>query len=786
MGVWEAEMVKDQKFDSGRKKRWQGRKFNTPLLQHSLTPLLLFIILFFSPAWASDLPHIGYVYPAGGVPGSTFTVTIGGQYLKDTLGLHVSGGRVGAEVMNYTFEPDPRAGNRARNMKAKMEAALKEEKGVTERKQLQYQIDQSIDMMVKVRAARQDKRKNPEMYAKKQFNPQLADTVTLRVTIDGDAEPGEHELRLITTNGLSNHLMFHVGGLDEVLEAEPNDDVADTLGAAPKLPLLLNGQIMPGDVDSFRFYAGRGDELVFQVQARSLVPYLADAVPGWFQAVLTLYNADGKELAYVDDFRFDPDPVLMYRIPSDGEYILEIRDSIYRGRRDFIYRISAGELPFIDHIFPLGGPENSEVSVQLYGVNLPQKKLKLQTAANAPDVQNITVGRGTKRSNSRPFAVDVLPETFETEPNNLPSQAQAVEEGVIINGRIEKPGDFDCFSFKGYKGDVFSAEVFARRLDSPLDARLVLLGPEEHLLAVSDDEVDRGTGLVTHHADSLLRYELSQSGTYTLRLDDLQGKGGHEYAYRLRIGDTPPDFSLRMVPPSLSIPRNGSAVITVHVLRKAGFDRPVELSIKNAPDGIELHRAIIPAGFDKTHLTLSASGRDPEELMAVEIEGKARIDKRTVRRPAVPAEDRMQAFLYRHLVSAEELLVRVTEPRPVSVKLELPQNGLIEVRPGGAIMIPVEIRYQPNVSGSIRIDLSDPPEWIVQKTKRLQGDRTRGQEVVLRVSEEAESGTFESLILKGRITLMKSEDDPTYNPLFKWVNRQNYDFVIGAIPVMID
>jgi len=745
---------------------------------------ILLFVLIASVGFALDLPHIGYVFPAGGNPGSTFTVIIGGQYLKDTLGLYVSGGHVDAEVTGYTYELDPKAGNRLRNMKEKMEAALEEETDSTTREQIQYQIEMANADMEMVKMERMAVRKDKEAAAKKQFNPQLADTLTLQMTIDKEAEPGEFGLRVITTNGLSNPLMFHITELKEVFEVEPNNEVAETSKVAPELPLLLNGQIMPGDVDCFRFYAERGDDLVFRVQARSLVPYLADAVPGWFQAVLTLYDAAGKEIAYVDDFRFDPDPVLICQVPEDGEYILEIHDSIYRGRRDFVYRIAMGELPFIDHIFPLGGPENSEVPVELYGVNLPQKTITLKTGWNAPETQKISVGQGAKRSNSRPFGVDLLPEVLETEPNNVPFLAQSVGENLIINGRIGQPGDTDCFQFKGRQGDKVSVEIFARRLDSPIDARLVLLDPEEHILAVSDDEVDPASGLVTHHADSLLRHELPASGIYTIRLDDLQGKGGHEYAYRLRIGREQPDFSLRVVPSSLTIPKDGSAIITVHAQRKAGYDGPIELNIKDAPSGIELSRTTIPEGKDKTQITLSSTGRNADELVVIEIEGTARIQTRTVRRPAVPAEDMMQAFLYRHLVSADELLVRVTEPQPASVQLDLPSDGIIEVRPGGEIIIPATLSLQDGVKGGVQLVLSDPPEWITLKRKGL-GRTQWNSQIILNVSEDAVPGTFETLVLNGTISIAKSEDDPTYNPILKWVNRTTYEFAIGAIPVQI-
>ncbi len=79
---------------------------------------------------------------------------------------------------------------------------------------------------------------------------------------------------------------------------------------------------------------------MIETHARRLIPYLADAVPGWFQATVAVYDANGNELASADDYRFDPDPVLYYEIPRDGEYEMEIHDAIYRGREDFVYRVS--------------------------------------------------------------------------------------------------------------------------------------------------------------------------------------------------------------------------------------------------------------------------------------------------------------------------------------------------------------------------------------------------------------------------------------------------------------
>ena len=219
------------------------------------------------------------------------------------------------------------------------------------------------------------------------------------------------------------------------------------------LPAIVNGQILPGGVDRYRFQARKGQQLVVAATARELIPYLADAVPGWFQAALALYDAKGKELAYADDYRFHPDPVLHYEIPEDGEYVVEIRDSIYRGREDFVYRITVGELPFVTSIFPLGGRAGAQTTVELKGWNLPVTSLTLD-ATQEPGVYPLAVRKEDRISNRVPFAVDTLPECLEQEPNNTMPAAQPVTLPIIVNGRIDRPGDWDVFRFEGRAGDA--------------------------------------------------------------------------------------------------------------------------------------------------------------------------------------------------------------------------------------------------------------------------------------------------------------------------------------------
>ena len=140
-------------------------------------------------------------------------------------------------------------------------------------------------------------------------NPAIAETVTVRVTLAPDAEPGERELRLATPTGLSNPLRFCVGQLVEYNKREPklSADPAtsrqlrfnnEQKAVAPTemnitLPAIVNGQILPGGVDRYRFQARKGMGLVVVAAARELIPYLADAVPGWFQAAAGALRRQG-------------------------------------------------------------------------------------------------------------------------------------------------------------------------------------------------------------------------------------------------------------------------------------------------------------------------------------------------------------------------------------------------------------------------------------------------------------------------------------------------------------
>ncbi len=697
-----------------------------------------------------NTPRIGYVYPAGGRQGQTFQVVLGGQYLDGAMGLCVGGGDIQAVVLSQTKPLTQRQFNELRDKMKELQerkaAAMKSAGPGGRQGASQDSNDTPVEWTAEdEKTLVETREKLSEGPPNRQANPAISETVTLSVTVGPGARPGHRDLRLVAASGLSNPLVFCVGTLPEFSETAERAVVAppNTAGqpyrrqakADPakkerriSLPAVVNGQIMPGDADRYRFAARKGQCLVVAASARELIPYLADAVPGWFQATVALCNAQGHELAYADDYRFNPDPVLCCELPEDGEYLIEIKDAIYRGRQDFVYRIAVGELPFVTSIFPLGGPAGARTSVALQGWNLSTTRLIREPGDDETRDRIVELDHSLPMSGHPPlFGVDTLPECVENESNDSRETAPRIALPTIVNGRIGADSDADVFRFDGRAGSAVVAEVTARRLGSPLDSVLRLTDSAGRHVASNDDREDKGSALITHHADSYLSVTLPTDGTYCLHLNDAQGRGGDEYGYRLRVSPPRPDFELRIVPSSVSAGGGATIPLTVYALRRDGFDGDITLVLKDAPAGYVLS-GWAPAGQDRVQVTLTVPPAPTQEPLSLSAEGRAVIDGQEVVRPVVPADDMMQAFFYWHLVPARELRVAVSGRRMSRGDMRLVGSVPVRIPAGGtaAVRIGPAGRW---FAATTQLEVSDPAEGIVVESVRPVRE---GVEIVLR------------------------------------------------------
>ncbi len=754
---------------------------------------LVFIIMFCSTtAWSA--PHIGYLYPAGAKQGTTVMITVGGQEFRGANKVHISGEGVTASVIQSARQPN----NLQKVQRAYVTKRLKEVKA----KRLSEASGVGYDAIIKKKAVKKkgktDKKdetetkrdkmlvarisKLPLLYdlenksvrelehiknilftprMMKQLNSQLADQLLVEVTVALDTVPGSYELRVETKTGLSNPVVFQVGTFAETSELEPNGQDRNIEGRMKttvpkpnpiKIPVVVNGQIMPGDVDRFQFDAKQGQKLVIEAQARSLIPYLADAVPGWFQATLTLHDQKGNEVAFTDDYRFNPDPVLFYQIPKDGKYELEIRDSIYRGREDFVYRISIGQSPFITGMFPLGSRQGAKAVASIEGWNLPGKTLTLDTMPGGKTIRKTNWYKDNRFSNFVPYAVNTLPECTEIASNDTIKKAQKVSLPTIVNGRIESSDDVDVFKFDAKAGEKIVAEVYARKLNSPLDSLLRLTDASGKVLLFNDDYVQKAShlhkdvvGSVTHHADSYLLADLPKDGTYYLHLSDTTSHGGSSYGYRLRISRPMPDFDLRITPSSLFMRKGGTVPITVHALRKDGFNGEIEVVLKNDLAGFKIDGGIIPAGAGSITMTLTAPRKLSSRTFALQFEGKARIGGKTLVNSAIPADDTMQAFLYRHLMTAKDLTVAIKAEKWAANKITLANKTPIRIKEGSSAKVRFTIGINKKFLKELQLKSGKPVDGFAIDDVTVMPD---GLEFTLKTDKKLKPGFKDNLIVE--------------------------------------
>ena len=241
----------------------------------------------------------------------------------------------------------------------------------------------------------------------------------------------------------------------------------------------------------------------------------------------------------------------------------------------------------------------------------------------------------------------------ETEPNNTTGNATAVTTPITLNGKIDKSGDVDYFSFEIEAPQLLVFEVEALNLSSKLDALLTLYGPgkpmedsenmawndgKEQVLMVNDDGIS---------ADARIDWNFAEVGKYSIAIRDLNNQGGETYPYRLNIRPLEPDCELSVValdirnrPTAMDNPRvsRGSSVtLQVDVTRLDQFTGPIRLLCPDLPKTFDVSPTIIGANQNRAMLTITAPSDAPLGLMPVSIVGVCAVGGRQIERTATPS-----------------------------------------------------------------------------------------------------------------------------------------------------
>ena len=541
-----------------------------------------------------------------------------------------------------------------------------------------------------------------------------AGEVAVLVEVAKDARPGLYPLRVVNEDGMSNVMLFSVGRFPEVEEKEieqpkPGNGTVETAEAVP-VPVVVNGTLTAADIDVYSFSAKAGEKLVFEVEARragsAIDPHLE------------VLDASGKVLAQNDDAAgLGVDSRVEVKFAKAGSYRVRVRDSRYSDQVQNFYRLKIGTYAFADGIFPLGGRRGEAVEISFVGGNLAAPVKFSQKLDGAGLFQQVAL----PGSAALPVVLAIGDKPEEMEPAGV----GALKPDVIMNGCISKPGEIDRYTLAVQPGQQWVLELTAAVLGtSQLDAILTVFDAKGKKLFSRDD-------IAT--ADPTLPFTVPEGvQEISVAVEDVLGRGGPSFGYRLEARRHSPDFVAEIVTPFVNVPMGGTAAVAVQIQRR-GYDGPMHVSIPNLPPGFVVAGGHVPseaaaqspftegAGFRgaRTILTVTA----PSDAAVQNAELKVLVSGGGIERYALGAgmltavrgdKQKVQSAqwlgMQLPMAVAKAAPVNLTSPVSavrISQGFEYPLQYAAEVKPGGKLMGKVN-NQMVGALGNMRI-LAGPP-----------------------------------------------------------------------------
>lgn len=462
------------------------------------------------------------------------------------------------------------------------------------------------------------------------------DPSRLRLTIPPDAPRGQCDLWAVGDNGVSSPRTFVIGNRIEQLETEPNE----TVSAAMSVPLnvVINGRLdKAGDSDHFRFEAKQGQRVVIEC--------LAERIDSRLRAVLEVFDASGRRLA-VNRGYFGIDPLIDFRVPADGSYVVKVQDLTSSRSAEHYYRLDIDTGPRVAFSVPSVIERGKSRRVALFGWNLTQAngaasvspslstldtfdRADVEIPASLAEaswplpvrllpVQAVLEGFAYQLPGSHvPVLIGVtdVPVVLDRADNHSASSAQVIAVPCEVSGQLVAGDEQDWFAISARRGDVLFIEALGQRIQSPVDLQISVLdaADQRELVQFGDEVRNIGGAFPTGHLDPAGRWVCPADGRYLVAVRNLIGglQTDPRRTYRLSVRREEPDFQLVAVPrrddpAGLNVKRGGREVLDLLAFRRRGFDGSIRVTALDLPAGMECLDVWLGPGVDRTTLVVAA------------------------------------------------------------------------------------------------------------------------------------------------------------------------------------
>ncbi len=559
-----------------------------------------------------------------------------------------------------------------------------------------------------------------------------------KLTVPATVAVGSRPIRVQTDDGVSAPLLFSIGQLPQVAEIEDNNriDAAQAVAA----PAVVEGRVAGNDVDCFRFAGRKGQKIVVDAQCARI----GSGVDPTIQ--LSLVAPSRRFVASAEDTPgLLTDARLFVELPEDGDYVVELSDARYAGGGRPVYRLVVGEVPAPAEVFPLGGRRGETVGFELLGGTFVEPRPVVARLIPPSRVAVLTprfeVGALDAESVGA-LTVSSLPEV--REPTDPTAAAIRVAAPVVVNGRIESPGDEDRFVVATKPGDKLRIRVEAARLGSSLDGWLQVLNPKGEAIATVDDQslpgpTVNGAATKVVDADPAAVVDVPAGvDELTLVLRDNAKRGGVGFGYRIVVEPVTPDFALTLEATEANVPRGGSRTIGVTVARD-GFDGPIALSVVDPPPGVTVRPGSVAAGQTVGRLSLTAAADAAFEVADLQVVGEAQGPAGPIRRVAEAHEVyAVQGTLPTNVLRREAL---ATAPSTADVAaLDVPA-GPIEAVHGQSVTIPMKLVRTEGADAAVAINALPLPPGLAVAAVNV-AEKADAADLVVAVAPEAALGAI--------------------------------------------
>ena len=532
--------------------------------------------------------------------------------------------------------------------------------------------------------------------------------VVVKLKIDDDCRLGEHLLFLRTKSGISNMRSFQVGVLQEIEEVEPNQ----VRGQAQAIPLevTVNGTCQREDRDCYAFEVVKPGRVNFEVQGCRL-----GIAP--FDPYLELIDAGGRVLAYSDDTPFGRmDPVFGHQFEKPGTYYLRLRHAENEGDGNCHYRLHVGTFPRPTGAFPAGAvPGKDQVLDYLGDTAFGKRTVSVPATAGrrwdhfprdehgvAPTPIKMMTRVGTpilESTNGKKPALGKIPASF--------------------HGVISKSSERDRFRFEAKKGRQITVQVWARRLRSPLDPVISVVGPNGKSLGSNDD---------TGGPDCRVNIRTQEDGIHEVRIRDQLRRGGPEYFYRVEVVQRgygvyqTAAIPLIQTEPTVPVPRGGRMGF---ILRGSNIDvkRQIQPLLDELPAGVTVKTAPYQTGTNQTPVILEAASDAALAGALVQIGAWSGKEKKKIPAgygqsiPLLRVDNRQPYYN----AAYNRLPVAVTDPHPFRIEVEAPTVPLIEGSPLG---LKVKVLRDKGFKSTVYIRMLWNPPGVGSGQVTVPGDKS--------------------------------------------------------------